>query len=85
MGGKKSHTLTFVYGQGDVDQVTQNIDDLLTKIGHSTFICVECFEGGIDGEKCLKRSYSHHNHHHDGKNRNGVSGHVHDEQIHGNL
>ncbi len=46
---------------------------------------VEGLEGGADGEERLERPHRHHDDHHDGEDGDGVAGHVHDEEVHGDL
>ena len=71
--------MTFIHSQSNVDQIPNDIDNFLSKVGHAAFIGIKCFECGVNGEKSLERSKSHHDYHHDGENGNGRSGHVHDK------
>ena len=85
MGRQKAHSVTFIHGQNDVHYIAYHIDNLLTEICHTAFTSIKGFEGCVDGEQGLERSNSHHDDHHDWKDGNGVTGHVHDEEIHWNL
>lgn len=81
MGRQQSHAVTLVQRQSDVDQISQKVDKLLPGRLNS-FNYFECRSGR---QHRLNRSDEHHHHHHDREDTDRASGHVHNQQVHGEL